>query len=224
MTGWLEAGARRFARVATRAVVASPALWRVFRRPLRAQFDRMAPSWENRRGPEALAALEAALERLARAPRRALDLGTGTGKAARLLARRFPDADVTGVDLSPAMVEEARRLLPSALDGRVSFAVADAAALPFPDGAFDLVVLLNMIPFFDELGRVTTRDGSVVFAFSSGPETPIYVPARTLRRRLSPLGFVTFAEVAAGGGTVLLAERSAPRAAAPADATRRGGY
>jgi SAM-dependent methyltransferase len=203
----LEPAGRKFARLTTRAVVARPELWRVFRLPLRAQFDMLAPVWENRRGPEALAPLEAALEKLEDAPDRILDLGTGTGKGARLLARTFPEAQVVGVDLSPAMVEEARRLVPSALGGRVRFQVADASRLSFSDESFDLVALLNMIPFFHELARVTARRGTLVFAFSSGPETPIYVPPETLRERLRPLGFREFEDVAAGGGTALIARR-----------------
>ena len=209
MNARLDAAGRRFARLVTRAVVARPTLWPVFRRPLRAQFDRMAGGWENRRGPDALAPLEAALDRLDAAPRRALDLGTGTGKGARVLARRFPESEVVAVDLSPAMIEEAARVLPSGLAGRVSFQVADASALPFDDGAFDVVVLLNMIPFFDELARVTGRGGAVVLAFSSGPDTPIYVPPETLRARLAPRGFGRFEDVSAGGGTALIARRVA---------------
>jgi hypothetical protein len=81
----------------------------------------------------------------------------------------------------------------------------------FPDAAFDLVLLLNMIPFFDELGRVTSGDGAVVISFSWGSETPIYVPADTLRRRLAALGFRGFEEIAAGQGTALIATRDAPK-------------
>ena len=195
---------RRFARLATRAVVAQPVLWRLFRRPVQAQFDRIAGVWENRRGPEALAPLAAALERVETAAR-VLDLGTGTGKAARLLAERYPGAAVLGVDLAPRMVEEARSLVPPELAGRVRFEVGDAAALTHADASFDLVVLLNMIPFFPELARVTAPGGAAIFAFSSGRATPIYVPPGTLRERLAPLGFVAFEEVAAGGGTALLA-------------------
>ena len=108
-----------------------PGLWRFFRRPLRAQFDALAPEWDGIVGPEALAPLAAALDRLDSRPARVLDLGTGTGKAARLVAERFPEAEVVGVDLSPAMVEQARRLLPAELRGAVRFEVADASALPF---------------------------------------------------------------------------------------------
>jgi ubiquinone/menaquinone biosynthesis C-methylase UbiE len=152
--------------------------------------------------------LGAALECLPNPPRRALDLGTGTGKAARVVARYFPGTEVVGVDLAPAMIAQAKRLLPSELAGRVRFEVADGAALPFDDGAFDLVVLQNMIPFFEELARITAPGGTAVFASSRGPNTPIYVPPETLRERLAPVGFGDFEELAAGNGTAFLAVRN----------------
>jgi ubiquinone/menaquinone biosynthesis C-methylase UbiE len=204
----LMAAGRKFARLATRAVVARPKLWRYFRGPLRAQFDALAPEWDEILTDEALAPLDVALSRVGAAPARVLDLGTGTGKAARLVAKRFPQVDVVGVDLAPAMVEEAGRLLPPDLAGRIRFEVADAAALPFGDGEFDLVVLLNMIPFFDELARVTAPAGTVVVAHVSGPSTPIWTPPETLRARLAPLGFARFEEIAAGSGTALVARRA----------------
>jgi len=204
---WKEQLGRRFARFATTAVVARPGLWRVFRGPLRAQFDRLAGSWDGRRGPESLEPVEAALERVPGAVR-ALDLGTGTGKAARAVARRFPGVTVVGVDLSPRMVAEATRLLPPELAGRVRFRVADASALPFPAAEFDLVVLMNMIPFFPELARVLAPGGRVVFASSSGPGTPIYVSPHRLRERLAPLGFGDFEELAAGAGTAFVATKN----------------
>jgi SAM-dependent methyltransferase len=206
----VEAAGRRFARLATRAVVARPSLWRVFRGPLRRQFDALAPSWEGRGGEQALMPLAAALEHVVDPPRRALDLGTGTGKAARLVASRFPEAEVVGVDLAPEMVDEAKRLLPAGLEGRVSYAVADAASLPFDEGAFDLVVLQNAIPFFDELRRVTAPGGHVLFAFSFGAQTPIYVPPEKLRAELADNGFGGFEELAAGSGLALLAVRDDP--------------
>ncbi|HSK15572.1 MAG TPA: class I SAM-dependent methyltransferase [Gaiellaceae bacterium] len=210
MNDLLEAAGRRFARVAARTVVARPWLWRLFRRPLRAQFGRLAPIWEDLQGPEAFAPLAAALERVEPVPRRVLDVGTGTGKAARLVAERFPEASVVGVDLAPAMVEQAWHVLPPALAGRVRFEVADASALAWEDGTFDLVVLLNMIPFFSELARVTAPGGHVVIAHARGAFTPIWTPPDTLRDRLAPLGFGGFQVVAAGEGTALLARKGDP--------------
>jgi len=105
------------------------------------------------------------------------------------------------------MVAEAARKLPAELGSRVSFEAGDAAALRFEDGAFDLVVLVNMIPFFDELDRVTAPGGAVVFSFSRGSGTPIYVPFGRLRRALARRGFAEFAEFSAGTSTAFLAQK-----------------
>ena len=201
---------RRFARLTTDTVVARPRLWRVFRRLTRAQFDRLAPTWTGLRSPEAFAALERSLEALPESPRRALDLGTGTGLAAFAVARRFPEAEVVGVDLSERMVEQARASTPPPLEGRVTFQSGDAERLPFADGSFELVTLANMIPFFDELARVVAPGGHVVFSFSSGPQTPIWVPPERLRRELEGRGFADFADFEGGAGTALLARKGDP--------------
>lgn len=202
---------QRFARVATRAVVRYPRLWRLFRRPMRAMFDGLSPVWDEIRSAGHLASYEAALAAVEAAPRRALDLGTGTGDGAVAIARRWPDAEVVGLDLSGRMVEAARRKLPGGLESRVRFEVGDAARLPYPDGSFDLVGLANMIPFFAELARVVAPGGWAVFGFSLGPETPIYVPPQELREALARHGFDEFRELAAGPGTALLARRGEGR-------------
>jgi len=198
---------RRFARLATDAVVRRPWLWRLFRPLTRLQFDRMAPRWTAMRSADAFASLEAALDSLPQPPGRALDLGTGTGLAAFAVARHFPDAEVVGADLSEAMVAQAQADTPPELAGRVRFQAADAAQLPFEEGAFELVVLANMIPFFDELERVVSPGGHVVFMFSAGPETPIWVPPGRLRKELESRGFSDFADFEAGVGTALLARK-----------------
>src|SRR5206468_5464030 len=150
----------------------------------RRQFDSLASRWDEIRAanPAHLAALERALAAVAPPPRRVLDLGTGTGAAAVAAARAFSTADVVGVDLAPAMIDEARRNVPPELVGRLRFEVADASRLSDADGAFDLVCLANMIPFFDELARVVAAGGFVLCSFSRGSQTPIYVPFETIRR------------------------------------------
>jgi len=198
---------QRFARLVTDAVVRQPVLWHVFRRPLGKMFDGLAPTWETRIGPHHLWALDRALEDVI-SPVRILDLGTGTGVVAKALAERYPEADVVGIDLSPEMIEEARRKLPQELEPRVAFQVGDAAALLSPDGDFDLVVLSNMIPFFDELARITASGGRLVLSFSRGAETPIYVAPERLREELARRGFAEFAEFSAPPATAFRAKRS----------------
>jgi SAM-dependent methyltransferase len=189
-------------RLATDAVVRWPALWPVFRPVIRRQFDRLAPVWAQMRGPDSGAPFEAALDRVEGPVRRALDVGTGTGAGTLEIAKRFQGAEIVGLDVAPAMLEEARRLAPG-----VEFVEGDATALPFGDGEFDLVTHANMIPFLDETARVLRPGGWTVHAFSAGPQTPIYVAPDRLRRELERRGFMDFAEITAGRGNAVLARR-----------------
>jgi malonyl-CoA O-methyltransferase len=179
-----------------------PRLWPLFRPLIRLQFDRLAPVWDSMRLPDTLASYDAALERVPGQVERALDVGTGTGAGARAIRERFPAAEVVGVDVAPAMLEEARRLVPEA-----SFVEGDAAKLPFEDESFDLVAHQNMIPFLDEVTRVLRPGGWTIFAFTAGRETPIWVEPERLRTELERRGFTDFAEIAAGRGAAVVARR-----------------
>jgi ubiquinone/menaquinone biosynthesis C-methylase UbiE len=193
---------QRFARLVTDVVVRAPFLWRLFRGRMTRNFDQLAPEWDSTRvSRERLAPMIAALDATG-APTRALDVGTGTGAVARLIGERWPAAEVTGVDVSPGMIAEARRL------GKVRYDVGDASALPYDDASFDLVTLNNMIPFFDELARVTAPGGYVAISYSMGPKTPIWVPLERVRDELQRRGFLHIANFEAGGGLALLARRA----------------
>lgn len=187
-----------------------PAAWPLLRRPTQRFWDRTAAGWAQRGATAGrLDALEAALERIDAEPARIADVGTGTGAAAVRVAQRFARAHVTGVDLSAEMVATAQRALPEELRGRVRFVAADAARLPFEDGALDLVVQLNVPVYFDEIARVLAPGGAVVVASSFGPVTPYYTPDRTLRRRFAKRGLGGFESAAAGPGSYFLARKGA---------------
>jgi SAM-dependent methyltransferase len=98
-----------------------------------------------------------------------LDIGCGSGDLAALLARRLPEPRIVGLDLSPSMVDLARRL--QTPDGRLRFELGDAASLPFESGAFDLVVSTlslhhwpNTGAGFSEIRRVL-RPGGVALVY-----------------------------------------------------------
>jgi ubiquinone/menaquinone biosynthesis C-methylase UbiE len=176
---------------------------------VRKQFDAIASEWDTMRLEDYLVPFETALQAVDPSPGRALDLGTGTGQGAFAIARRFPEAEVVGADLADRMLAEARQNVPAEFGARVRFEWADASALPYADGSFDLVSHANMIPFFDELARVLAPGGQALFAFSSGAATPIYVPPERLREELARRGFMEFADFAAARGTALLARKGA---------------
>jgi ubiquinone/menaquinone biosynthesis C-methylase UbiE len=181
-----------------------PASWPLLRAPMRRFFDQHAQGWDERTGAgsaEQLAPLAAALLRVKPAPERALDLGTGTGVAALLVAREFPHARVRGVDISEEMIRIARAKIGLDPEGRVAFRVADAASLPYDDDSFDLVTLLNMPPFFGEIARVLRPGGHAIVASSWGPETPFYAPPAGLERGFRRRGLEPVESGEAGQGT-----------------------
>jgi SAM-dependent methyltransferase len=110
----------------------------------------------------------------------ALDVACGTGVVAREAARRVGDRGrVVGVDLNPAMLAVARRLQPD-----IEWREGDAAALPFADGSFDVVLCQAALFFFPdvaralgEMARVVTPEGAVaVQVFSGLASQPAYGP------------------------------------------------
>jgi len=74
---------------------------------------------------------------------RVLDIGCGVGRWSRLLASR--GADVTGVDISPTMIEEARRRAQGeGVADRCHFLVGDISVLDVP-GRFDLILGVTVL-------------------------------------------------------------------------------
>ena len=68
-----------------------------------------------------------------------LDVCCGTGDIALLTAAQRPDIHITGVDFSPAMLEQARRK--SRQYTNIQWKEADALHLPFPDNTFASVCI-----------------------------------------------------------------------------------
>ena len=194
----------------TKAAVHAPWSWGLIRGPVRRFFDSLAPGWDQRVGADSearLAPIGAALEHVERIPRRALDIGTGTGAAALELTRRYPDAEVLGIDISEPMIARAREKAAEQGSG-ARFEVADIAA--YKDQApFDLVLMMNMPPFFRPVSDLVAPGGYVVSISSRGPTTPFYTSPRTLERKFGGYGFRTLAAGSHGPATYHVAEKPA---------------
>ncbi|HKH23195.1 MAG TPA: class I SAM-dependent methyltransferase [Solirubrobacterales bacterium] len=199
---------RLIGRTINAVVARAPVAWPLLRGPSHRFWQARAADWggAGRSSPEYLAALAAGLLHVHPEPERALDLGTGHGEAALLVAREFPRARVRGVDFSEEMIRRARARIGLDPEGRVAFKVADAANLPFEDESFDLVTQLNVPPFFAEIGRVLRPGGHALIAASWGAQTPFYTPESVLRRGFRRVGLEP-AVSGEAGGTYFLARR-----------------
>jgi ubiquinone/menaquinone biosynthesis C-methylase UbiE len=102
---------------------------------------------------------------------RVLDIGTGSGRLAIELAKaRGGHFDIVALDISENMVKRAREnARSSGVADRIKFLVGTAAALPFPDNSFDLVISyaslhhwLKPVTVFDEVARVTRDSGHAI--------------------------------------------------------------
>jgi S-adenosylmethionine-diacylgycerolhomoserine-N-methlytransferase len=82
------------------------------------------------------------------APKRILEVGCGTGRNLAALARRFPDAQITGVDLSEAMLAIARRKTVK-FGSRVTLVQGAYGAALEPRRGHDLVVCSYALSMFN---------------------------------------------------------------------------
>ena len=113
-------------------------------------------------------------------PQRILDLACGTGDFSLAIAKKMhPDSRITGLDLSEGMLAVMREKVARAgLEDRISCGQGDSEAMPFADGAFDVVTIAFGIRNFEhreaalrEILRVLRPGGRLVILELSVPES-----------------------------------------------------
>lgn len=83
-----------------------------------------------------------------------LDIGCGGGANIARLLQRCPKGTVSGIDHSPVSVKKSTEVNAAAIAaGRCKVMEASAAALPFSDGAFDLVTAFETVYFWPEIEK-----------------------------------------------------------------------
>ena len=103
---------------------------------------------------------------------RVLDLGSGAGTDSLVAAQMVgPEGLVHGIDMTPQMLAKARAAAGEMGATNVEFTEAEADALPFPDGSFDVVIsngVIDLIPdkdaVFAEIHRVLAPGGRIQIA------------------------------------------------------------
>lgn len=116
-------------------------------------------------------------------PHAILDVATGTGDFAIMMARRISGAEITGVDLSAEMLHVGRGKVARKLKGReLKMIEGDAEALPFGDEAFDAVTAVfgvrnfgNLRKGIEEMHRVLNPGGGIyIMEFSMPPKRNLW--------------------------------------------------
>jgi demethylmenaquinone methyltransferase/2-methoxy-6-polyprenyl-1,4-benzoquinol methylase len=124
-----------------------------------------------------------------------LDVATGTGDMAVMLARRFPQSRVTGVDISAGMLEIGRRKVEQLkLGDRITLQLGDSEALPFAADSFDAITVAFGVRNFEnlekglrEMHRVLKPGGKLLVLEFSQPRIPVICQVyRAYMRLIAP--------------------------------------
>ena len=126
-----------------------------------------------------------------RQPQAILDVATGTGDLAILLARTLPQATVTGIDLSEGMTSIGNdKVAAAGLSSRVTLTVGDCLELPMPGESFDAVTVAYGVRNFQdlakgyrEMARVLRPGGILAVLELSTPTNPAVKPFYSLYTR-----------------------------------------
>jgi trans-aconitate 2-methyltransferase len=101
-------------------------------------------------------------------PREIIDLGCGPGNSTRVLRQRWPNAQITGLDSSSAMIERARRS-----SGKIEWRVADIQSWSEPD-RFDLIFANASLHWIANHDALTQR---LIATLKSGGVLAFQMPA-----------------------------------------------
>ncbi|MCJ7749458.1 MAG: methyltransferase domain-containing protein, partial [Desulfobacterales bacterium] len=101
---------------------------------------------------------------------KAIDVGTGPGIIPIFISKAIPGIQFKGIDLSPVMIDLAKRnAMEAGINDRVEFEVGSAYSLPVEDHSLDLVLCINTIhhldhpvDFFNEVARSLKEGGAFV--------------------------------------------------------------
>ncbi|THD67329.1 bifunctional demethylmenaquinone methyltransferase/2-methoxy-6-polyprenyl-1,4-benzoquinol methylase UbiE [Robertkochia marina] len=87
-------------------------------------------------------------------PKMVLDIATGTGDLAIQIAEKIPGAKVTGLDISPGMLEVGKEKVSAKnLENRIDMVIGDSEALPFDDNTFDAITVAFGVRNFENLEK-----------------------------------------------------------------------
>lgn len=99
-----------------------------------------------------------------------LDVGCASGYMLSQIAKSYPNANYTGIDIYDKAIEYAKKTYPN-----INFKISSADKLPFKDSSFDLILFYETIEHVEnpreclrEIKRVLKKNGTLILTMDSG--------------------------------------------------------
>ena len=168
--------------------------------PIAAMFDRISPKYDALNhllsfNIDKVWRRKTAKVASKNAPKNLLDLATGTADLAIALAKRNPEAHITGMDFSEKMLKiGSEKVQRHNLESQIELKLGDAAALPFENNVFDAITVAFGVRNFEdldkslsEISRVLKPGGqAVILEFSMPEKFPVKQLYRFYFKRILP--------------------------------------
>ena len=163
--------------------------------PIAAMFDRISPKYDALNHLLSLNIDKVWRNKTAKTvaksqPNTILDLATGTADLAIAMAKRLPQSQIIGMDISEKMLEIGKaKIAKQNIENQIELRLGDAADLPFENNTFDAVTVAFGVRNFEDLERGLSEISRVLKSNGQAVILEFSMPERFPIKQLYPLYF-----------------------------------
>ena len=163
--------------------------------PIAAMFDRISPKYDALNHLLSLNIDKVWRNKTAKTvaksqPKTILDLATGTADLAIAMAKRLPQSQIIGMDISEKMLEIGKaKIAKQNIENQIELRLGDAANLPFENNTFDAVTVAFGVRNFEDLERGLSEISRVLKSNGQAVILEFSMPERFPIKQLYPLYF-----------------------------------
>lgn len=164
--------------------------------PIAAMFDRISPKYDALNHLLSLNIDKVWRRKTAKAvaksqPKTILDLATGTADLAIAMAKRLPQSQIIGMDISEKMLEiGTAKIVKQNIENQIELRLGDAADLPFENNTFDAVTVAFGVRNFEDLYKGLSEISRVLKSNGQAVILEFSIPERFPIKQLYPLYFM----------------------------------